>query len=84
VLQHFGSEPAILEARVPYDADRLDSLGASGIMHWAITMKRGRWPEMRTYHPEDPIALWQEPDRQRYQLDSFFAKLLKLEETMKT
>jgi uncharacterized protein len=73
-----------MEERVPYDADRLDSLGASGIMHWAITMKRGRWPEMRTYHPEDPIALWQEPDRQRYQLDSFFAKLLKLEETMKT
>ena len=69
-----------MEARVPYDADRLDSLGASGIMHWAITMKRGRWPEIRTYHP----ALWREPDRQRYQLDRFFAKLLKLEETMKT
>ena len=73
-----------MEARVPYDADRLDSLGASGMMRWAITMKRGRGPEIRTYHPEDPIALWREPDRQRYQLDSFFAKLLKLEETMKT
>ena len=53
-------------------------------MRWAITMKRVRWPEMRTYHPEDPIALWREPDGQRYQLDSFFTKLLKLEETMKT
>ena len=84
MLQHYCIEPATIEARVPYDADRLDSLGASGIMRWAMTMKRGRWPEIRTYHPEDPIALWREPDRQRYQLDSFFAKLLKLEETMKT
>jgi uncharacterized protein len=69
---------------VPYDADGLDSLGASGMMRRAMTMKRGRWPEIRTYHPEDPIALWREPDRQRYQLDRFFTKLLKLEETMKT
>src|SRR5690349_18958729 len=39
-----GIEPATLEARVLSDADRLDSLGASGVMRWAMTMKRGRWP----------------------------------------
>ncbi|HEY6410310.1 MAG TPA: HD domain-containing protein, partial [Ktedonobacteraceae bacterium] len=54
-----GIEPETLEARVLYDADRLDSLGASGIMRWGMTMKRGHWPEIRTYHPDDPFALWQ-------------------------
>ena len=42
---HHGIEPATLEARVLYDADRLDSLGASGVMRWAMTMKHGRWPQ---------------------------------------
>ena len=54
------------------------------MMRWAMTMKRVRWSEMRTYHREDPFALWREPDGQHYQLDRFFIKLLKLEETMKT
>src|SRR5216117_1602069 len=79
-----GIEPATLEARVLYDADRLDSLGASGVMRWAMTTKRRRWPEMRTYHPDDPFALWREPDGQHYLLDRFFTKLLKLQEAMTT
>jgi uncharacterized protein len=79
-----GIEPATLEARVLYDADRLDSLGASGVMRWAMTMKRGHWPETRTYHPEDPFALWRDPDGQCYLLDRFFTKLLKLQEGMMT
>ena len=79
-----GIEPAMLEARVLYDADRLDSLGASGVMRWAMTTKRGHWPEFRTYHPDDPFALWREPDGQRYLLDRFFTKLLKLQEAMTT
>jgi len=53
-------------------------------MRRAITMKRVRWPEIRTYYPVDPFALWREQDGQHYQLDRFFTKLLKLEETMKT
>jgi uncharacterized protein len=79
-----GIEPATLEARVLYDTDRLDSLGASGVMRWAMTMKRGRWPQTRTYHPDDPFALWRDPDGQHYQLDRFFTKLLKLQEAMTT
>jgi uncharacterized protein len=79
-----GIEPATLEARVLYDADHLDSLGASGVMRWAMTMKRGRWPQTRTYHPDDPFALWRDPDGQHYQLDRFFTKLLKLQEGMMT
>jgi uncharacterized protein len=66
------------------DAGRLDSLGASGVKRWAMTMKRVRWPEIRIDHPENPFALWRKPDGQHYQLDRFFTKLLKLEEPMKT
>jgi uncharacterized protein len=79
-----GVEPATLEARVLYDADHLDSLGACGVMRWAMTAKHGRWPEIRTYHPDDPFALWRVPDGQRYLLDRFFTKLLHLPEAMKT
>jgi uncharacterized protein len=79
-----GVEPATLEACVLYDADRLDSLGASGVMRWAMAAKHGRWPETRTYHPDDPFALWRDPDGQRYLLDRFFTKLLQLNEVMTT
>jgi hypothetical protein len=39
---------------------------------------------MRTYHPDGPFALWRDPDGQRYLLDRFFTKLLKLQEAMTT
>ena len=32
-----------------------------GVMRWAMTAKHGRWPQTRTYHPDDPFALWREP-----------------------
>ncbi len=79
-----GTRPTTLEACVLYDADRLDSLGASGVMRWAMTTRNARWPKIRTYHPDDPFALWREPDGQRYLLDRFFTKLLKLQEAMTT
>jgi uncharacterized protein len=79
-----GIEPATLEARVLYDADRLDSLGASGVMRWAMIAKHRFRPETRTYHPDDPFALWREPDGQRYLLDRYFTKLLRLPEAMTT
>src|SRR6266700_6022432 len=79
-----GVEPATLEARVLYDADRLDSLGASGVMRWAMTAKHGHGPQTRIYHPDDPFALWRDPDGQRYLLDRFFTKLLNLQEAMTT
>ena len=77
-------KPATLEACVLYDADHLDSLGASGVMRWAMTAKHGHWPQTRTYHPDDPFALWRDPDGQHYLLDRFFTKLLQLTETMTT
>ena len=49
-----------------------------------MTMKRGRWPEDRTFHPDDPFSLWRDLDAHRSMLDRFFTKLLKLQEAMKT
>jgi uncharacterized protein len=79
-----GITPATLEARVLYDADRLDSMGASGIMRWAMTLKNKKWSEWKSYHPDDPFAVHRTPDDQHYWLDRFFTKLLSLPEVMMT
>jgi uncharacterized protein len=79
-----GITPATLEARVVYDADRLDSMGASGLMRWAMTIKNKKWSEWKSYDPDDPFAVHRTPDVQRYLLDRFFTKLLSLPEAMMT
>jgi uncharacterized protein len=79
-----GITPATLEARVLYDADRLDSMGASGLMRWAMTIKNKKWSEWKSYHPDDPFAVHRTPDDQRYLLDRFFTKLLALPDAMMT
>ncbi len=79
-----GIAPATLEACVLYDADRLDSLGASGVMRWAMSTKRRPWPETKTYDPDDPFATQRVPDEQHYLLDRFFTKLLRFHEAMTT
>lgn len=79
-----GVQPRTLEARVVRDADRLDSLGAIGIMRWAITGAVRRGPRTLCYHPGDPFAEKHAPDDSRYMLDHFFSKLLTLSEGMTT
>lgn len=79
-----GVEPETLEAGVVRDADRLDGLGAIGIMRWAVTGTMLQTPETLSYHPEDPFAEAHAPDDKRYMLDHFYIKLLKLGETMIT
>ncbi|HZO71106.1 MAG TPA: HD domain-containing protein [Ktedonobacteraceae bacterium] len=79
-----GVEPETLEAGVVRDADRLDALGAIGIMRWAITATMRHTPETLSYHPEDPFGEEHALDDDRYMLDHFYAKLLKLGETMTT
>ena len=79
-----GIEARTLEAKVVRDADRLDSLGAIGILRWAITGAVRRTGETQTYHPDDPFAEWHTLDDRRYMLDHFFTKLLKLDSTMAT
>jgi uncharacterized protein len=77
-----GIEPLTLEARVVRDADRLDGLGAIGVLRWAITGALRR--ATRSYHPEDPFAERHTLDDSRYMLDHFYSKLLKLADTMST
>lgn len=79
-----GVEPQTLEARVVRDADRLDALGAIGILRWAMTGTLRRTPQTRSYHPDDPFAEQHQPDDRLFLLDHFFTKLLKLEHTMST
>ncbi|MGZ3624819.1 MAG: HD domain-containing protein, partial [Ktedonobacteraceae bacterium] len=79
-----GITPETLEARVLYDADRLDSMGATGLMRWAMTIKHKKWSEWKSYHPDDPFAVHRTPDDQRYLLDRFFTKLLSLPDAMMT
>jgi len=79
-----GIEPRTLEAKVLQDADRLDSLGAIGVLRWAITGTVRRTSETQIYHPDDPFAEQHIPDDRHYMLDHFFTKLLKLSSTMST
>jgi len=79
-----GIEPLTLEARVVRDADRLEGLGAIGILRWAITGTILRTPQTRTYNPRDPFGERHELDDRRYMLDHFFSKLLKLVDGMST
>src|SRR5438105_8352329 len=79
-----GIAPRTLEARVVRDADRLDGLGAIGIVRWAITGTLRSNLQTKTYHPTDPFAGQHTPDDRLYMLDHFFTKLLRLQDTMAT
>ncbi len=79
-----GVEPRTLEAGIVRDADRLDGLGAIGVLRWAITGAVRRTPETRSYHPYDPFGEQHSLDDQRYMLDHFSSKLLRLEANMLT
>src|SRR5579864_7884812 len=79
-----GIEPRTLEAKIVRDADRLDSLGAIGILRWAITGTVRRTPQTLPYNPDDPFSEQHIPDDQRFMLDHFLTKLLKLSSTMST
>jgi len=70
-----------LEARVVQDADRLDSLGAIGIARCLLVGGKLNRPLLSA---EDPFCAQREPDDGQYTIDHFYAKLLKLPETMQT
>ena len=70
-----------LEAEIVQDADRLEALGAIGIARCFLTgAKLGR----PLYSDIDPFCVSRAPDDFAYTLDHFYAKLLKLKNTMKT
>ncbi len=76
-----GIAPQTIEAKVVQDADRLDALGAVGLMRCvAVGTALGR----PLYEPEDPFCRGRAPDDGGASVDHFYSKLLKLAGTMQT
>jgi uncharacterized protein len=75
-------KPQTLEAKILQDADRLDAIGAVGIMRcFTFGGAHGR----RDYHAEDPFfEKNRELEGDKYSLDHFYEKLLKLKHTLHT
>lgn len=76
-----GIAPETVEAQVVQDADRLDALGAVGI---ARCLMVGGALDRPLYAPDDPFCDARTPDDDTYTLDHFYAKLLRLPDTMQT
>jgi len=76
-----GVVPVTVEAKVLQDADRLDAIGAIGIARCFSTGATMRAP---FYDPADPFAKNRPLDDQRFSVDHFFRKLLKIPERLHT
>jgi len=74
-------DPETIEAKVVQDADRLDALGAVGIARCFMV---GGALDHALYDPDDPFCEDRPPNDDTYALDHFYAKLLRLPETMQT
>lgn len=73
--------PDTLEAKVLQDADRIDISGAVGV---AMAFAYGGAKNMELYDYDDPLAKNRSLDDNKYVLDHFQKKLLRLGETIHT
>jgi uncharacterized protein len=76
-----GLKPSTLEGAIVQDADRLDALGAIGILRCASVNTQ---MQSSFYDPFDPLAQVRELDDKKFMLDHYFVKLFKLPELMNT
>ncbi len=76
-----GAVPTTPLGNALQDADRLEALGAIGVMR---TFSTGVKMGARYFHADDPWAEDRELDDIRFSVDHFFRKLLKLPSTMRT
>lgn len=76
-----GLKPSCLEAAIVQDADRLDALGAIGILRCAAVNTQMK---ASFYDPFDPLAELRELDDKSFMLDHYFVKLFKLPDLMNT
>ena len=76
-----GAVPGSVLGRALQDADRLEALGAIGLLRCISTGVRmgGGW-----FHPDDPWAGDRPLDDRKWSVDHFFTKLLRLPATMCT
>ncbi|MCA9600708.1 MAG: HD domain-containing protein [Polyangiales bacterium] len=76
-----GAVPRTLLGAALQDADRLEALGALGILRTAST---GARMGAHYFNVDDPWASERELDDKRFSIDHFFTKLLPLAETLRT
>ena len=76
-----GATPRSDLGRALQDADRLEALGALGVMR---TISTGARMGSRYFHPTDPFAATRELDDRSFSVDHFYTKLLRLPETLRT
>jgi uncharacterized protein len=84
IIQHSfskGLKPTSLEAEIVQDADRLDALGAIGILRCAAVNTQMK---SSFYDPFDPLAENRELNDKDFMIDHYFVKLFKLPELMNT
>jgi len=73
--------PSTLVGKILQDADRLDAIGAIGIARaFAVSGAEDR----PFYNRIDPFCSKRKPDDQKWAVDHFYRKLLKLEKLMNT
>ena len=73
--------PQTIEAKIIQDADRMEALGALGILRtFYVSGRLGTAP----YHPSDLLGKEREIDDRSFALDHFFAKLFKLPALLQT
>jgi len=84
IIEHsfsLGRKPHSLESAILQDADRLDALGAIGVMR---VISCGASMGSRFYDDKDPFANTRALDDKAFTLDHFEVKLFKLPELMNT
>jgi uncharacterized protein len=84
VIEHSfskGLKPSTLEGAIVQDADRLDALGAIGVLRCAAVNTQMK---STFYDSFDPLAEMRELDDRTFMLDHYFVKLFKLPDLMNT
>jgi uncharacterized protein len=84
IIQHSfskGDKPSIPESAIVQDADRLDALGAIGILRCAAVNTQMK---SAFYDALDPLAQNRELDDEKFMLDHYYVKLFSLPEKMNT
>ena len=84
ILEHSYSanlKASSIESEILQDADKLDAMGAIGVMRWASC---GTKMKSKYYHLDDPWAQERSLDDKSFSLDHFEKKLLKLNDRLNT
>jgi len=76
-----GVTPSLLESKIVQDADRLDALGAIGILRCAATSAKMK---SSFYHADDPWAKERPKNDKLFMLDHYEEKLYNLPSLMNT